>query len=151
MGHRRDPAVAHRARTLVSADLAAVVFPGSEPGVLAVRVADGVRAEALLGVTFAAEGSISQEVMRTGRPLVFRDVATDQRFGHSVVSLAHLGPALFVPLAVGNRIFGTLSLRTFEGAGPSATWSCCSSSDSRPRRRRPSSRPRCVASSSGSR
>jgi signal transduction histidine kinase len=110
--------VAHRARTLVSADIAAVVFPTSEPGVLAVRVADGVHADTLLGVTFPAEGSISQEVMRTGRPLVFSDVATDQRFARSVVSLGHLGPGLFVPLAVGDRVFGTLSLANLLGGRP---------------------------------
>src|SRR5207245_4798859 len=66
--------VARRARELAGADLATIAAPGEEQGMLVLAVADGYRTEDLLGRRFPIGGSISGEVMVTGRAVVVGDV-----------------------------------------------------------------------------
>ena len=106
--------IARRARELAGADLATVAIP-TETDHLTVAVAEGAEAEALLGRRFPAEGSISGEVMAEGRPLILENVATDPRMGQPVVALGNIGPAIFLPLAIPGRVFGTLSVAKLTG------------------------------------
>src|SRR5919199_1806324 len=68
--------VARHARELVGADLATLAVPAG-PGELAVGAADGVHAAELAGTVFPVEGSVSGEVIRTGKTVVLADASND--------------------------------------------------------------------------
>ncbi len=102
--------IAERARTLVGSAIASVATPEPAGEMLVQRAAAGDRAEMLIGRAFPAASSISGAVMRTRRRLLLDDISSDPRVSQPVVGLGGLGPALFVPLAVGHRVFGTLAV-----------------------------------------
>jgi signal transduction histidine kinase len=62
-----------------------------------------------------ADGSISGEVMRTGKSLVLDDASSDPRAHQPMVRLGHHGPALIVPLRVMGRATGTLMVANLKG------------------------------------
>jgi signal transduction histidine kinase len=100
--------VAANARELVHADLAMIV--GRPPGaaIPAVMVADGHAAEQLRGMTVPADGSISGEVMRTGRPMVVEEALGHPHAYEPLVTAGDMGPSIFVPLRLHGQVFGTL-------------------------------------------
>jgi two-component system, NarL family, sensor histidine kinase DevS len=107
--------IAGHARALVGAELATLALPvGGDR--LAVEAADGPLADRLRGTVFPAEGSVTAEVIRTGKAVVLADASSDPRGAQPVVA-AGLGPAVFVPLAVRGRILGTLTVANGRG-GP---------------------------------
>jgi GAF domain-containing protein len=83
---------------------------------LAVEAADGLLAAELLGTVFPAEGSVTGEVIRTGRAVVLADASADPRSAQPIVR-AGVGPAVFVPLAVRGRTLGTLTVANRTGGG----------------------------------
>jgi signal transduction histidine kinase len=108
--------VARNARELVGADLATLAVPTGS-GELVVAAADGVHAEQLRGTSFPVQGSVSGEVVRTGKMVVVADAAGDERVRQPVVAVGGIGPALFAPLAVRGRVLGTLLVANASG-GP---------------------------------
>ena len=102
--------VAANARELVHADLAIIVGRPQGAGAPAVMVADGHAAGELRGMTVPADGSISGEVMRTGKPIVVEDVSAQAQAYEPLVSSADIGPAIFVPLRLRGQVFGILSV-----------------------------------------
>ncbi len=108
--------IAARARTLVCSSLGAISTPEPDGETILQRVAEGDRAHLIVGKTFPAAGSISADVMATRRPLLIPEVSSDSRVVQPVVQLEGLGPGLFVPLAVGDRVFGTLAVVKEAGA-----------------------------------
>jgi signal transduction histidine kinase len=109
--------VARRAMELVGADLATIA--ALDPvGRLTLQVAEGEHAEELLGATFPPKGSISGEVIRTGRAILVPDAARDSRAYQPVVKLGDMGPMILVPLAERDRPIGTLNAARVHGARP---------------------------------
>jgi signal transduction histidine kinase len=107
--------IAEYARELASADVAAIVTVGETADHLIVAAAVGAHASELRGVPLPASESISGEVMRTGKSLVFEDVGSDPRAYQPTVRLGHLGPTLLVPLRVVGRSTGTLMVANLKG------------------------------------
>lgn len=107
--------VARRARELVGADIATVAVPVGAGEELRVEVAEGARANDVRGASFPAEGSISGEVVRTGRAIVVEDAAADGRAHQPLVELGEIGPAMFVPLSSHGKAFGTLAAANLRG------------------------------------
>lgn len=107
--------VARWARELAGASTAFVNTPDPTGEVLVVRAAAGERAEGVLGMTFPENESISGEVMRSRSPLLVEDASSDARVYSPIVRVGGLGPALFVPLAVGDQVFGTMSVANERG------------------------------------
>jgi signal transduction histidine kinase len=107
--------VVRHARELAGADLATLARPAGS-GRLTVEAADGLLAERLRGTEFAAEGSVTGEVIRTGKAVVLADASADERVVQPIVR-AGVGPAMFIPLAVRDRILGTLTVANAKG-GP---------------------------------
>ena len=105
--------VVGHARALVGADLATLALPTGDDR-LAVEAADGLLADELLGTVFPAEGSVTGDVMRTGKAVVLADASADDRSAQPIVR-AGVGPALFVPLAVRGRTLGTLTVANRKG------------------------------------
>jgi signal transduction histidine kinase len=112
--------IARRARELAGADLATVAVPDGDGHGLILAVVEGTEAERLQGTRFTAEGTISGEVMASRRPLILEDVASDPRVTQPVVSMGNVGPAMFLPLAIPDRVFGTLAVANLTG-GPTFT------------------------------
>jgi signal transduction histidine kinase len=112
--------IARRARELVGADLATIATPKEGSSTLVIHVADGEEADALRGMSFPVEGSVSGAVIRSGEPILLDDASADPRIYQPVVRTGHIGPAMFVPLSLGDRRFGTLLVanhlmgRTFD-------------------------------------
>ncbi len=106
--------VARRARELVGADLASVAIPEGNDQ-LSLQVADGVHAEEIVGMTFPVEASISGEVIRTGRAVVLEDASAEHRVYQPVARIGEIGPAIFVPLALRGKAFGTLGAARISG------------------------------------
>lgn len=110
--------VARRAREMVGADLATIAVPADRPEHLQLRVVEGTRADELRGMTFPMAGSVSGEVMHTGRPALIEDAAEDHRVHQPVVRIGDVGPALLVPLVARGKPYGTLAVANRRG-GPS--------------------------------
>jgi signal transduction histidine kinase len=107
--------VVRHARELAGADLATLARPAGA-GRLTVEAADGLLADQLRGTAFPAEGSVTGEVIRTGKAVVLADASADERVVQPIVR-AQVGPAMFVPLAVRDTILGTLTVANAKG-GP---------------------------------
>ncbi|HXF37634.1 MAG TPA: GAF domain-containing sensor histidine kinase, partial [Actinomycetota bacterium] len=109
--------IADRARELAGADLATIAVP-ARPDELEIRAAVGAHAAELLGATFPIEGSVSGEVMRTGRSETLADAAADLHRPQPIVRLGDLGPAILVPLTGPDRALGTLAVANLRGGRP---------------------------------
>ena len=107
--------LAGRARELVDGDLATIVLP-DEGGQLVVEVADGPLADAFAGIVFSATGSVSGEVIRTGRTVRLEDASGDHR-DQPQVSSGRIGPAVWIPLLTDGQPFGSLSVGRVVGKG----------------------------------
>jgi signal transduction histidine kinase len=108
--------VVGQARELVGADLATLAVPAGGDS-LVIEAADGLLAKELQGSVFPVQGSVSGEVLRTGKTVILADAATDERVAQPIVR-AGLGPALLLPLAVRGRPIGSLTLANAQGGAP---------------------------------
>jgi signal transduction histidine kinase len=104
--------VVHRARELVAAATATIVAPaGSGRGdPLTIRVADGAHAAELVGLPIPIEGSVSGDVIRSGRPAVLADASRNSRTYQPMIALGNMGPMVLVPLVLRGQPFGTLTV-----------------------------------------
>jgi signal transduction histidine kinase len=107
--------VVRHARELAGADLATVALPAGS-GQLAVAAADGLLSEQLQGMVFPAQGSVTGEVIRTGKAVVLADASADERVIQPIVR-EEVGSAVFIPLAARGRTLGTLTVANGRG-GP---------------------------------
>jgi two-component system, NarL family, sensor histidine kinase DevS len=108
--------VVRHARELVGADLATLAVPAGTDR-LVIEAADGLLGEELRGTTFPTEGSVTGEVLRTGKAVALADAAADDRTAQPIVR-ARVGPALFIPLAVRGHTLGSLMVANAHGGPP---------------------------------
>jgi signal transduction histidine kinase len=109
--------IAGDARDLAKARTAVIVSATSIPEELVLSVAVGDHTAGLEGTEVPAARSISGEVMRTGKPLVFDDAGRQRNAYPPIIKAAKIGPAIFVPLQAGGRTTGTLMVANQKG-GP---------------------------------
>jgi signal transduction histidine kinase len=107
--------IVRHARALAGTDMASLALPVDNER-LAVEAADGLLAGQLRGTVFPADGSVTGDVIRTGKAVVLADAGADPRSAQPIVA-AGAGPAVFIPLAVRGRILGTLTVANGRG-GP---------------------------------
>ena len=109
-GHTDDALqmIAGRARSLVGADVAVVAVPEGIDH-LRVAYAEGPKSDAMMGTIFPIDGSISGEVVRSGK-VHTTDASTDHRDVGPIASAGGFGPTAVVPLTARGRAFGTLSV-----------------------------------------
>lgn len=105
--------IVRRARELVGGDSATAVLPSGEA--LRIAVADGEHARGLEGMSVPRRGSVSGDVIDTGRPVVLTDAMQDERAYQPMISAGHMGPAIFVALAGHEGRIGTLSVARVAG------------------------------------
>ncbi|HET9557060.1 MAG TPA: GAF domain-containing sensor histidine kinase, partial [Actinomycetota bacterium] len=108
--------VVGQARELVGADLATLALPAGTDR-LVIEAADGLLAEELRGTIFPASGSVTGEVLRTGKAVALTDASADDRMAQPIVR-AGVGPALFIPLAVRGTTLGSLTVANVKGGPP---------------------------------
>src|ERR1700730_15516898 len=106
------------AREMAEADLATLVTSSDHPGRLVVAAAEGAYDQRLRGLELPLEGSISGEVIKTGRPIVRENATGDSRSFQPMVQLGQMGPSIFAPLIVRGRPFGTVAVSGLAGAPP---------------------------------
>ncbi len=107
--------IAENARDLAQAQTASIVTTTSVMGELMVAAAAGPHARRLRDMRVPAARSISGEVMRTGRPLVFSEASQSPKAYVPLLRAAGNGPAIFVPLQVEGRATGTLMVANAKG------------------------------------
>ena len=107
--------IAEHARDLAGADAATILSLDPTSGELTVTTAVGARARELKGQSVPAGKSISGEVMRTGKPLLFEDVSAEPRAYQPIHQLGRHGAAIFVPLRVRGASTGTLMVANLKG------------------------------------
>ncbi|HVS04849.1 MAG TPA: GAF domain-containing protein [Candidatus Dormibacteraeota bacterium] len=117
-GDRVLQIIVRRARELVDAATATIVTPATGGGsdALTIRVADGAHAGALIGLPVPTQGSVSGDVIRSGRPEVLADASRDGRAYQPMIALGNMGPMVLVPLVLRGRPFGTLTVANPVGA-----------------------------------
>jgi signal transduction histidine kinase len=76
--------VVRHARELAGADVATLALPAGE-GHLRVEAADGLFAEELRGTSFPLAGTVTGEVIRTGKAVVLADASADERSVQPIV------------------------------------------------------------------
>jgi len=111
-------AIAEHARDLAGANSATILTTTSTPGELVVAAAVGAYAVEVRGASVPAAGSISGEVMESGRPLVADEAGNHRLAYQPILRLGHVGPAIFVPLRVRGRATGTLMVANLQGGRP---------------------------------
>jgi signal transduction histidine kinase len=107
--------IVRHARELLEAGVVTLAMPHEAPGQVVVRVAEGDHADEFEGMTFPAAHSVSGDVMRSGTAVRIDDASNDPRVHQPLVGRGNIGPALFVPLAVRGRVFGTLGFGNVPG------------------------------------
>lgn len=105
--------VAQRTRELLDVESIIIAVP-VEQGFLAIRAAEGRGAASLKGARVPVEGSIMGDVVAMGAAAVLDDVASLGTLADPMAGL-DLGPALFVPLTLGERILGLLCVARSAG------------------------------------
>ena len=108
--------VVGHARELVGADLATLALPAGTDR-LVIEAADGLLSEELQGTTFPMSGSVTGDVLRTGKAVALADAGADDRMAQPIVR-AGVGPALFIPLAVRGHTLGSLTVANVSGGPP---------------------------------
>ncbi len=99
--------VARHARELGDADMATISVP--EEDRLRILVADGAGAGELLNVEVPLAGSLSAAVIGTGETMLVDD-APSSGLTQPMVSIAHVGPMILVPLALRTSAHGVLAV-----------------------------------------
>ena len=107
--------ISSHARSLLDADLAALVVPTDDVTVLVFRVCSGHGAESLEGATVPDDASLSGAVMRERESALLTDAATDPRLHRPDEWPADIGPALFVPLHAREDTLGSLIVARRQG------------------------------------
>jgi signal transduction histidine kinase len=111
--------IVRRARELVDATTATIVTPttGGGSDSLRIKVADGAHAPELVELPVPMEGSVSGDVIRSGRPAVLADASRNGRTYQPMIALGNMGPMVLVPLVLRGRPFGALTVANPVGGG----------------------------------
>lgn len=109
-GHRDSvlSLIAIEVRDLVDGDLASVTLRRDD-GMLTTVVAEGVDADKYRGQIYPGEKSFSDQVLRTGEPMVVEDLSAVYVALRQFPEIAALGPSAFVPVRIDGP-YGALSV-----------------------------------------
>jgi signal transduction histidine kinase len=105
-----------RARKLAGAATATLVLAGDDD--LTVAAADGLHADRLRGQRFRGEGTLSGDVLATGRAIALEDLAAERRIDQPLIAAGGFGPAMYLPLVARKRRLGTLAVAREKGEPP---------------------------------
>lgn len=107
--------IAVTARELANADMSTIITTTATPGEVVVAAASGAETAAVAGQRLPQARTVSGEVMRSGKPLIFADATLERKRSAPIIRAARVGPAIFVPLRVAGRATGTLMVANATG------------------------------------
>lgn len=110
--------IAHHARVLAGAAHATVSVPEPRGETLLIRAADGDRADQLRDASMPIAGSLAGEAFRTGLTINVPDAVHDSRAHEPTIVAGRFGPVFSIPLRVGGRSFGALTVANPPGTEP---------------------------------
>ncbi|MFF7969876.1 GAF domain-containing protein [Streptomyces sp. NPDC007905] len=108
--------IAERTREITGAALAAVAVPMGGTDTLAVELAIGQGAESHRGLVLSLEGTLTGVAFSSAEPVRSSDVQHDERISAGPPRFLGLGPAVAVPIGLGERIRGVVLLARKSGA-----------------------------------
>jgi signal transduction histidine kinase len=111
--------IARSVHTIARADLTTVVLPVDSE--LRVAVAEGRDAAGIEEARYAATGTLSEHVIRTGKPVRLADADDTSSVGGRTIYLAgqvHVGPVMVLPLLGREKVRGTLVVMRGRGRPP---------------------------------
>ncbi|WP_432479289.1 GAF domain-containing protein [Nocardioides sp. GXQ0305] len=111
-------AIAARVADLAGADMVAVLLPERGGAELTVAVAVGQAADRLSGLTYPAEGTLSQGILRTGEAAVVDDATDPEASDQRVIYLSRflpIGPVMGIPLTGSEGVRGVLLVTRTAG------------------------------------
>ena len=107
------------ARELSGADLVTLALPDEDGRRLTLEYADGEGADEARGLVVPAGKSLSGEVLASGEPITVENLAADPRTADvSKRHMAHVGPALLLPLGAPGHVLGVLTVGRRQGRPP---------------------------------
>ena len=112
-GRREDEllrVIAQRARALAESALSTVVLVDPEEQIVTVAAADGPRAAAIVGRQFPLAGSVTEQVLASGRSAVLADRPAASGERAAVLAASDVGPSVTLRLASGERVIGGLGV-----------------------------------------
>jgi signal transduction histidine kinase len=110
--------VTEHALEISGADSVMLSLPSPAGDHLVVEQVSGAGSEAVVGLTFPADTSLSGLVMATGQPVIVDDLGTDLRVNEVIRSRVRLGPAVVVPLGLAGDVRGVMTAARRSGAQP---------------------------------
>lgn len=103
--------ITSQSRELSDADIAVLSLPDEEGLRLTIAYADGDGAQAVRGLVFPADQSLSGRVLATGAPVTSPDFGGDERVALVVRdAMRHIGSAVFFPLGAPGSRRGVLTI-----------------------------------------
>jgi signal transduction histidine kinase len=111
-------AVAEEVHRLADADVVTLVLPTADGDRLGVAVAIGEGTEELEGSTYELAGTLTEEVMHSGRPAVSAGPTDHPELTVRLRELVPVGPVMVLPLAGRETTKGTLVVGRLPGHRP---------------------------------
>ncbi|HET9647160.1 MAG TPA: GAF domain-containing protein [Microlunatus sp.] len=113
----RDPLafIADTVLRLASADVASLVVPGDDPGVLRIVASSGEAADKLIDLHYPAERTLVSLAMETGRGVRLGAANAQRGFFIHLTRYLDVGPVMAVPLAGRSRARGALVVGRLRG------------------------------------
>jgi len=107
--------ITRQARTLLDADIAALVVPADDADYLRIRIADGYEAETFEDSLVPRLNSLAGDVMRELEPVLVADAMHDAHFYRAPNWPDDIGPLLMMPFHAGGEALGALLLASRRG------------------------------------
>ena len=108
------------AMDIADADLAAIAVPLPGTDRLVVEAAVGLNADRLRGMTLPQEGTFSNEVYKSGSPMLVADARMDERAIFALDPEGLIGPLLVMPLGEADLVRGVFLVARRAGQAPFA-------------------------------
>jgi signal transduction histidine kinase len=110
--------VTRQALAMSGADLVVLALPADAGEQLVIEHAAGAGADSAVGLLLRTQGSVSGNVMASGKPLAIDDFSNDERVAPVTRQRLHLGPAVVFPLGPPGDVRGVLTAGRLSGSMP---------------------------------
>ncbi len=100
--------VAETVQRLADADVVTVALPTADGRRLTVPVAVGADADSIMGASYVLEGTLTEQVLRTGAPVLVTGVQDERPGAIYLRELVPVGPVMVLPLSGREGVRGSL-------------------------------------------
>jgi signal transduction histidine kinase len=111
--------VARHALEFAQGDMTTISTVAGDGESLVIVAAEGEGAEHFRNLKIPLEGSLAGAAIQAGEAFIVRDAGKDPRIHRPAgLKMPPIGPAMFLPLAAGGRIFGAMAVVRFSSNRP---------------------------------